>query len=495
MKRLKKWNLPGPKQIKGLLFLFLALQLLTENATAQSHFLVNNHLFNSDLEAAILRNSERLPASMKPLLLNDAYLGMDKLDSIQPLLACRKETDRSLFARKLFFEHLFILDTGKIKLTLDPLYHFEYTYEKDNTSETLYKNSRGFLFRLQIGEKLAVESSFRENQARLPGYIVDRVEATDVAYGQGRVKKIGPANYDFSMASSYLSYSPSDQFNISFGQGKHFIGSGFRSHLLSDLAYNYPFLRFRLKSKDRKLNYQNLYSIYQDLLRVPSVTLSENLFSRKFSASHYLNWSISKNINLGLFEKNIWPLLDSSGRSRPGLNAYFPVILFNTFVEDDESMVASLLGLDFNYRINRELLFYSQLTTSDLNDGIRSYQLGLNYYPNEHWRFSVEYNEVLTDSISNLFHYSESLNLPYVMNQTEFIASAQYRNKRMRYQARSNFFSGNQEQWFNNFEIAYVVNPAVNSTLFIDLTHRDVDDLLLIAFGWRTNLQNLYFNY
>src|ERR1035437_6050380 len=135
----------------------------------------------------------------------------------------------SLFYKKLTYENLLIVNdtVDKFYLTIDPLFNFEYGKDfADKTGEKLYKNTRGFLVRGDIGKKISFESSFYENQATYVQYIDDYIRSTndlfpqtanysyDVIPGQGRAKKFKANGYDFAMTSGYVSYSPVKMLNI-----------------------------------------------------------------------------------------------------------------------------------------------------------------------------------------------------------------------------------------------------------------------------------------
>ena len=60
------------------------------------------------------------------------------------------------------------------------------------------------------------------------------------------------------MANGHVSYQTSKHFNFQFGHGKHFIGDGYRSMLLSDNSFNYPYLK--ITTDVWKVSYVNLYS-------------------------------------------------------------------------------------------------------------------------------------------------------------------------------------------------------------------------------------------
>ena len=58
--------------------------------------------------------------------------------------------------------------------------------------------------------------------------------------GRGIAKDFKSDAYDYPVAEAYLSYTPSKYFNFQFGNGKNFIGDGYRSLFLSDVASPYP---------------------------------------------------------------------------------------------------------------------------------------------------------------------------------------------------------------------------------------------------------------
>lgn len=472
-----------------------------------------NYTYRLSLEKAMLNAEQRFHSSFLPWSQNQLGNLESELDSLVPIFDLAKQKDKRGWKRKFFHEHLFILDSANYQLTLDPLFHFEYTFDEPS-EEAIYKNVRGFMLRLQLGGKIAVGSDFRENQARLPDYIAARTEATDVAYGQGRVKRLGPANYDFAMSSAYLSYQIIEPLNVTIGHGKHFIGQGYRSHLLSDLAFNYPYLRVNSSWWKGKINYQNLYALHQDLERVESETLAEELFERKFSAAHYLSFAIGKDVTVGLFENNIYPLIDSTGNRDIGVQPYLPLIFLNYFSDTKQEALASRLGLDLKYSPGKRTLLYAQLSSHDLSDGLLSYQIGAKYHALEDFRFGFEINETKgvqteptfmpgpihsTTSVNRYLHYNESLSLPYLtLNYNELIVSAEYQKNRQIYEARAQFSGGDIMQNFYMAQASYIVNPKMNSAVYLNLTYRqlqDQDDRLWISFGWRTHLQNLYFNY
>ena len=61
--------------------------------------------------------------------------------------------------KRLFHEHFIWLDSGDVRLTIDPIINFEFGSDdqldnRDNPN--LYKNTRGFVARLQLGKKSSI---------------------------------------------------------------------------------------------------------------------------------------------------------------------------------------------------------------------------------------------------------------------------------------------------------------------------------------------------
>ena len=87
----------------------------------------------------------------------------------------------------------------------------------------------------------------------LPGQGISRVSSWD------RTTR----DLDYAMANGHVSCQQVNILISQFGHGKHFIGDGYRSMLLSDNAFNYPYLK--ITTDVWKVRYVNLFSSYQDL--------------------------------------------------------------------------------------------------------------------------------------------------------------------------------------------------------------------------------------
>ena len=326
-----------------LLFFFLPLWLC-----AQQNIPLNRQ-WGLDAEKKYQQDSSTIISGFKPYVRTPEHPERDKTSSV--------------FYRKLKKESLLIVrdSADRFYMTIDPLFNLEYgTDLSDSTGEKLYKNTRGFLLRGCIGEKFAFESSFYENQATFARYIDEYIISTDnlfpsvpkyaynVIPGQGRSKKFKTNGYDYAMASGMISYSPGKLFNIQVGHGKHFIGDGYRSLLLSDNAFNYPFARITTTYKN--IQYTNLYTSFMNLTsggdKIPPGI--ERLFQKKTGSFQLLSIGLWKRLNIAIFQGMIWEASDSTNRQHLNFNTFNPLIGVNA------------LSYGLRHKNNKRLAWFSE---------------------------------------------------------------------------------------------------------------------------------------
>ena len=150
----------------------------------------------------------------------------------------------NLYYRKLFTEHLFIINQEDYKIIASPVIDLNIGKEFDDNNMT-YVNTRGYFVEGNLGSKVSFHTSFRENQSIFPNYVHNYIKENKIVPGQGYARVFKDSGYDYSMSSGYVSIKSSKFFIFQFGHGKHFIGDGYRSLLLSDNTFNYPFLRIQ----------------------------------------------------------------------------------------------------------------------------------------------------------------------------------------------------------------------------------------------------------
>ena len=356
----------------------------------------------------------------------------------------KKNISTSLFIRKLKKESLIIInDTAdKFHLTIDPLFNFEYGKDLADSFKSFYKNTRGVLVRGNIGSKFSFESSFYENQATFVNYIKEYNNTFLIVPGQGRWKKFKNNGYDFAMASGYVSYSPNHHFNFQIGTGKHFVGDGYRSLLLSDNAFNYPFARITFSFG--KLQYTNLYTAFMNLtdggVKTPPGT--ERLFQKKAGNFQFLSWNVHKRIQLGFFQGLIWQASDSTNNQCLKIAYTSPIIYTAALSEGLSGKNNILLGTTMKLKLTSFFSLYGQYVMDDFSSEKNSihnktgFQAGVKYFDVfkiKNLHFQMEYNQVRpysyahSTSSQSYTHYNQPLAHPLGANFKEGVIFLNYR--------------------------------------------------------------------
>ena len=487
-----------------------------------------------------------------------------------------KHTERSFMfedfypvvKKKIFEESLFIVkdSADKFFLTIDPLFNFEYGQDKADSSKSFYKNTRGVLVRGDIGEKFSFETSFLENQSTFVKYIDDYIYSTnklfsnpvnyqyDIIPGQGRAKTFKKTGYDYAMASGYVSYSPSSHFNFQVGHGKHFVGDGYRSLLLSDNAFNYPFLR--ITSSFGKFQYTNLYASFMNLTTegVKTPIGTERLFQKKSGSFQFLSWNAHERVQMGLFQGMIWEATDSTNREC--LDAYFfnPVIVSNLMRFGLNNTNNILLGLTGKIKFTNSFLLYGHFMIDDYHKDFfgggfirnkHGFQAGMKYFDLltlKNLNLQLEYNETHAYSYAHkkpeqsYTHYNQPLAHPLGANFTEAIGFINYRIGDFFAEVKtsyaiigkdsigknygSNIFKSDNDavygigsggySWLqgvktilthNNFHIGYLINPSTNLNVIVGASLRNEKndysssktEFFYVAI--RTSLSNVYYDF
>lgn len=478
-----------------------------------------------------------------------------------------KDKSRGFFYRKIKKESLIIVnDTAdKFHLTIDPLFNFQYGKDLADTAklkEKIYTNTRGFLLRAGIGKKLVIESSFYENQSTFPKYMDTYISSTNnlfpqtanynyaVVPGQGRSKPFRVHGYDYAMASGYVSYTPFKMLNLQIGHGKHFVGDGYRSLLLSDNAFNYPYLRITTTYKN--IQYTNLYTSFMNLTDggVNTPPHTERLFQKKIGSFQMLSYNFFDVIHLGLFQGMIWEAADSTNRQHVNFNTFDPVIGVNALSYGMHNTNNVLLGATIKIKFTNSISVYGQYMFDEMvskNSGMNKngYQVGLKYFDVftiKNLHLQLEYNSVSPYAYASgnpqqsYTHYNQALAHPLGANFNEAIGFINYRFKDFFIEVKAMYavkgldsstfnYGGNifrsddrtsTNQVFDNMRtaegvkstvvmedihIGYLVNPNTNFNIVVGITNRieqtgnKTNNTQLVYFGIRTSLANLYYDF
>lgn len=464
--------------------------------------------------------------------------------------------------RKLFNEHLVAIESDKYWFTIDPIFDLQVGKDSDADFNSTFNNTRGVYVQGGLGKKLGFSASVYESQGRFAQYFNQYAESLKafgpdpaIIPGRGIAKAFKDDAYDYPVAEAYLSYAPVDFMNIQFGHGKTFIGDGYRSLFVSDVASPSPYLK--LNTKFWKIQYTNTWTWLKDVR--PEVT-EDGAFLTKYIANHYLSWNVSKRLNIGLFESVIWANTNDRGFDINYLN---PIIFFRAIeFETGQDAGNAIVGASAKYKWNDKVHLYSQFildefSLSDIKGGDKSwknkfgYQLGFKYYNPfdvKNLMLQFEYNRVRPYTYShntivlNYGHNNQSMAHLWGSNFSEAIILGRYNYKR--WFADAKFIFGKRGFDFNTTEddfayggdiytsennrpsdtgitvgqgngtnvfhaelqSGYVLNPTTNLRLFAYLSYRNFNpeaqteatfknSTLWFSLGLRTDLFNWYFDF
>ncbi len=308
-----------------------------------------------------------------------------------------------------------------------------------------FLNQRGIELRGGLDDRIFFYTQILESQAGFPGYVNERIQRDKALPGAALYKSYNSRifniqnGYDFLNAQSYLGFRITPHVGAQFGYGRHFIGSGQRSLLLSDFAHNYPFLR--LNWKVWKLHYQNLFAELD--IRSANQTPDGVLVPKKYIAAHYLSFQLGKKAHIGVFETVVF--------SRPNhfaIHYLNPMILYRAVEQATGSPDNVLIGLDGRWNPVRNLQVYGQVILDEFkfqelitdNRGWWANKFGfqgglkwVNAFGLDHLDLQAEFNTVRPytyahrDSTGNYTHHNQPLAHPIGANFREGLFIAKYR--------------------------------------------------------------------
>jgi hypothetical protein len=546
------------KYLLSLVFIFIFSLSYSQRSGSDTTIISNSSIIplNRDIQNSIDRYNVISDNKTDYFSENKSYFTDYNRYFIEPILFGRKhKPDKSIGAflyNKLFIESLIKIKSQEVKLTIDPIFNFG--YGKFNTSErslydynTTYINTRGFIIRGAIGKKqnLTFFSTLYENQGRYIDYIDGFVKSHKVLPGEGVVKNFKTNAYDYSSATGIISWAPSSHFNFQFGHGKNFIGDGYRSLLLSDNSFNYPFLK--TKFDFGRFEYTNIYASFM----IP-IHHKENIYTKKYATMHLLTCNISKGFNFSLFESTMWKATDGN-LNLPFKAKYLnPLIGIQTLATGLNDIDNTLIGINTKYTFGSHHSFYGQFVADDINfSGKVNYknkigmQIGYKYFDvfNIHnLYFQTEYNAVKpytyahNDSVQSYTHYNQALAHPLGANFRESVTIINYRWKQFLFEFKFNYavfgsdtnnynygqnilISQNPDKYVidltkskigqglkntlisESLRIYYLLNPVTNLNIYFELQNRQLKSDIInynstyINFGIKTNLENFYYDF
>ena len=338
--------------------------------------------------------------------------------------------------------HLLAVNRPAFFLRLNPIVDLRYGKQR-NDAEDYFYNRRGVRLRMGVDDRIFVHFDILETQAGLPDYVRQFRSRFGGLPGAGFLKRyqLDLANVsqgvDFLNGQGYLSVDLTPHVGARFGYGRHFIGDGERSLLLSDFSNNYPYLE--LNWRIWRLHYRNIFA---ELTAGPQGTNAGNPLPKKYLAAHHLSLNVGQRLTFGLFEAVV--LSRDGGFDLAYLN---PVILYRTIEQSVGSPDNAVVGLTARYRSPWRVEAYGQFVLDEFKfDELFverrgwwankfGYQLGARYVD----AFGLDQLDLVAErnfvrpytfthrTLSSYTHFAMPLAHPLGANFTETVLGADYR--------------------------------------------------------------------
>lgn len=509
-----------------------------------------------DYEYALHKASGTHTAS-KPYIYNEVnrFINLDSTKSI-----FIKPEIQTWVGKKLWNEHLLKVVEEDYWFTADFLLDLQFGKDNSDVSFT-YNNSRVLQLNGGLGKDFSFSATIYESQGRFAEYVNEFIENPSLTFrpafseglvpGRGKAKRFKDDAFDYPVAEGYLSYTPGKFLQFQFGHGRNFIGDGYRSFLLSDVAA--PSLYLKASAEFWKLKYTNIWIWGRDLR--PTAVLNGGEHRKKYIAMHYLSINLSERWTLGLFETAI-------SAPENGLDAdFFNPVIFYRSVEFNRGEDAgnALVGLTVKYKASDQISLYSQLVIDEFSVGNLtnlgdwrnkfSIQLGAKYFDafevkdlflQGEFNYARPYTFAHRDPVLNFANNNQPLGHFWGANFWEFVGIARYKKDRWSgaaklvvgkkgfdFEDETISYGGNVFQSYNdrlgdtgnalaqgnqgflvNLDLQgnYLLNPSNNLSLFAGLSYRNLDlDVNTNGFsngsnvwfraGIRADLFNWYFDF
>ena len=473
-------------------------------------------------EKELTKSRKAINTGFKPLLQSRIYdaINIDSLNNYEKEIFFKKYKN-TWFTRKFLFEDFAKVNTKDFTLSANPILYVQSDKLRE-TDESYLVNTRGLEIKGTLGDKISYYTSFRENQAFFRTQTDSFIQQRLVVPGQGARKDFKENGHDYASASGYLSYSPVDFLNLQLGHRKHFIGEGYRSMLLSDNSFSYPFIEVSATYKG--FQYNSFVTQFEDF---------EGIFyyyhQKKHAAFNYLSYNFKNRIEIGLFEGVIYHTIDTTDYSyNLPADFYIPIIGARTLSNLQNTEHNFLSGLNMKIIPTDFVILYGQTAFSPVDDGI-AFQAGIKIFdlffdllPSHSLFFQAEYNEAKNRIYSHAqggyqvwSHYNQEIAHPGGTNFSEIIMRSRYNFKRIFLKAEYFALKKNStesdiyisaddllneinsidlQEKLVRFQTGVVINPAYNLELYIGTDYRSVNSqkTQFLIFGLRTNIFNFY---
>ncbi|MBR6278050.1 MAG: hypothetical protein IKR41_04760 [Bacteroidales bacterium] len=478
------------------------------NCYSQRFFQPLGRAFDIELQGKIIKDSIESFSSIKPVLYSEY-----KIDTIEKLKF-------PLWLKKHFFEDDFLCFAGKdFSLTINPIFNLVLYNDDDLSGEKKYFwNNRGVEIFGRLGERVHFYSEFYENQARFLPFqdSIIRLRKTVIPAG-GYAKAYKGDGLDWAYVTGGFLVDVTKNFRLSLSNGRCFIGSGYRSVILSDLTFPFPYLRYDLKFS--KFYYYIIHACLKDGV---FAYYNAGKLQPKYSSFHVAGYKPLKNLEIAVIETVIWNNRKSSGeyRYKPNADMLLPIIFYPALSYGFNGENSVSLGYDINYSPFKFLKIYHQLNYAGKKtekDGsetkLLSYQYGFHVFDIfSPWfsflktHFQAEQTISRLDSpeqATSFWSYCYPITTPFFMDKNSGKETVVFLQAQCHGLAAELKFLERNSSKYKDFTLRYYLNQKTKWNIFVTyLKHdcskefygRDISEGYL-SFGLSMCPSNFYYDF
>ena len=425
--------------IRKIFVLFLLLTVFC-GTRAQRFYQPLAPVYDIEMQSAALVDSVERFTLFKPVLIPEK-----DIDTVQ-----KEKFVNWLYTH--FFEDDFLKFASKdFSLTINPIMDME-IFSQDNADENkdYFLNTRDVEIFGRLGKRIHFKSEFCENQAGFLPFtdsIIKRLR-NSVIPGQGHAKAFESYGLDWAVATSSLTVDVNKNYRVSLGNDRHFIGSGYRSVILSNLTFPYPYLR-------NDFNYKKFYySLLLAYMHGGKFCYSNaKKVDFKYSSFHIAGYKPLKNLELA-------------------------VILGTMRLKGDRKMS---LGYDINFSPIKNIKLYHQanyLEEFSCQAGFHVFDVFFSLVPKLNSHFQAEYTSARLDNNDNpaaFWSYNYPITVPFFMDKNsggEFVCFLNLEYCGAGFDMK---ILQRNTSCYRDFTLRYFLNKKTKWNVFVTLSRHETD--------------------
>ncbi len=406
-------------RLNNLFWLFAAL-VFSNQLSAQAGHYWSQQFLNQEIERALAADKDIDFMSVKPYAIKD----------IRDVLRVRN--DSSFIFPEVGEGFWDVPLRGKWRVDVTPVLDFQLGYS--NKANGVFTTAPGLAANVRFGEKWSFYGDVFAGGERQAQYVGAFTDSSGVLPSWGK-NKATDGNPSFFKPTARLSFSPSDYFQFELGYGTNFIGQGQRSLFLSDVAFNYPYLK--ITTDVWHFKYVNIFSA---LKGTNPARANPTSFDPKYTTTHYLSWAVSPRFNIGLFETIVWQGQDTLSDRGFDPNYLNPIIFYRPVEYSIGSPDNALIGMDLSFKANKKLIFYSQLLFDEFL--LSAFRDRTGWWANK-WGVQLGFKSFDFAKVPGLYFQGEfNVARPFTYSHGSVLQNFGHYNQPLAHQLGTNFYEG-----------------------------------------------------